>query len=231
MILGAILLFGAVGLTYWNRREDREASESAAQVLPQLVSQIQSLTAEEQQTRFETDAEGTVHSSDEVENNENAEPVQTENDIEVLPDLQKPVELLTEEDKRMKEVVVDGTPYIGYISIPSLNMELPVISTWDLDKLKIAPCRYSGSLLGEDLVIMAHNYVSHFGSISKLNIGDSVSFTDMDGKVTCYTVVGEDILDPSAVDVVTAGEYDLTLFTCTYGGASRVTVYCDISES
>jgi sortase A len=52
----------------------------------------------------------------------------------------------------------------------------------------------------------------------------------MDGKTTVYTVVGTDVLDPSAVEVMTAGEYDLTLFTCTYGGASRVTVYCDMQK-
>jgi sortase A len=50
----------------------------------------------------------------------------------------------------------------------------------------------------------------------------------MDGNTTAYEVVGKDVLDPTAVEVMTSGEYDLTLFTCTYGGASRVTVYCDL---
>ena len=229
MIFGALLLLGAAGLTWWNQKENREASEFAAQIVPQLVSQIQSLTAEEQQTSSETTADTTE--SGVFETVEPQEPAAAETDIEVIPDLQKPVELLTEEDKKMTEVEIEGNPYIGYLSIPNLNMELPVISTWDLNRLKIAPCRYSGSIRGEDLVIMAHNYVSHFGSISKLNIGDSISFTDMNGKVTCYEVVGKDVLDPSAVEVVTAGEYDLTLFTCTYGGASRITVYCDVVDN
>ena len=49
----------------------------------------------------------------------------------------------------------------------------------------------------------------------------------MDGVTTRYKVVAMDILEPTAVDVMTAGEFDLTLFTCTYSGQSRVTVYCD----
>ena len=74
---------------------------------------------------------------------------------------------------------------------------------------------------------MAHNYASHFGGLSELSEGDNVFFTDMDGIVTMYEVVAQDILDPYAVEEMTSGEFDLTLFTCTYGGQSRVTVYCD----
>jgi sortase A len=111
-----------------------------------------------------------------------------------------------------------------------LELELPIMSSWSYGKLRLSPCRYTGSLRGEDMVLMAHNYKSHFGTISQLKLGDEVRFTDMDGKTTVYTVVGTDVLDPSAVEVMTAGEYDLTLFTCTYGGASRVTVYCDMQK-
>jgi sortase A len=94
-------------------------------------------------------------------------------------------------------------------------------------QLRRAPCRYSGSVRGEDLVLMAHNYKNHFGRISRLNLNDSVSFTDMDGITTHYKVAALDILESTAVETMTAGEFDLTLFTCTYGGKSRVTVYCN----
>jgi sortase A len=85
-----------------------------------------------------------------------------------------------------------------------------------------------GSVRGNDLVIMAHNYNSHFGRLSKLSEGDRVTFTDMDGILTTYEVIALDILNPYAVEEVTSGDFDLTLFTCTYGGKSRVTVFCDI---
>lgn len=147
----------------------------------------------------------------------------------VGPDYQNvPVELLEPEDVEMKEVVINGHAYIGYLSIPALELELPIMSGWTYRKLQIAPCRYYGTLLGRDLVLMAHNYPKHFGKISKLKEGDRVFFTDMEGGVTEYQVVAQDILLPGAVEEMTAGAYDLTLFTCTYGGASRVTVYCDM---
>ena len=151
----------------------------------------------------------------------------TNNPSEKAPELQKPVELLTEEDKKMTEVTINSVSYIGYLSIPSLGLDLPVTADWSYQLLRKSPCRYHGSVRGEDLVLMAHNYSSHFGKISQLALGDSVVFTDMDGAVTYYEVVGEDVLDPTSVEEFISGDFDLTLFTCTYGGEYRVTVYCD----
>ena len=204
MVLGVLLILGAVALSWWNQKEDNDVQKAAVQIMPQLVQQIR---------------ENTV-----------AETVGPQDAFVPELELQKPVALLTEEDKKMTEVEIDGNLYIGYLSIPALNMELPIMSDWSYAQLQIAPCRYHGSIRGEDLVLMAHNYRSHFGYINRREPGDQVIFTDMDGKTTVYTVVGQDILDPSAVEVITAGEYDLTLFTCTYGGASRITVYCDVAK-
>lgn len=142
-----------------------------------------------------------------------------------------PLEFLDPSAFEMTEVEIDGYFYIGYLSIPAIDLELPIMSDWDYDKLRVAPCRYYGSVMGENLVLMAHNYRSHFGPISRLKEGDSVIFTDMDGIVTEYEVVTQDVLDPYAVEEMTTGDFDLTLFTCTYGGRSRVTVYCDIVKN
>lgn len=130
-------------------------------------------------------------------------------------------------DPTMTEVEIDGYAYVGYLSIPTLELELPVMSEWDYTRLKIAPCRYAGSTKTDDLVICAHNYTRHFGPIRNLAAGDTVTFTDMDGVVWQYEVAAVDILAPTDVEDMTAGGYDLTLFTCTYGGASRVTVRCE----
>ena len=49
----------------------------------------------------------------------------------------------------------------------------------------------------------------------------------MDGNVFSYKV-GEIItLQPEAVEEMTESDWDLTLFTCTIGGATRVTVRCE----
>ena len=138
-----------------------------------------------------------------------------------------PKEIETEDQLLMKEIMIEGQAYIGYISIPTLNLELPVLSEWDYDLLKIAPCRYQGSVLDEKMILMAHNYEIHFGRIDELGIGDSIYFTDVDGKIYDYEVVDRDLLAASAVEEMTSGEFDLALFTCTYGGRERVTIYCE----
>lgn len=138
-----------------------------------------------------------------------------------------PVEHLPPSAFEMTRVEIDGYDYIGYLSIPVLELNLPIMADWDYSRLRIAPCRYFGSTNGRDLVLMAHNYASHFGRLSELQLEDAVLFTDMDGHTTHYVVEAKDILTPTAVEEVTSGEFDLTLFTCTYGGKSRVTVYCN----
>ncbi len=133
-------------------------------------------------------------------------------------------------DDRMTEVEIDGYGYIGYLFIPSLELELPVMSVWDDTRMKLAPCRYSGSTKTDDLVIAAHNYTRHFGALSRLSEGDKVYFTDMDGVRHCYKVQELEMLVATAVKDMTAGEFDLSLFTCNYSGQSRLTVRCDRAE-
>lgn len=124
--------------------------------------------------------------------------------------------------------VVDGREYIAAISIPSLELELPVFSTWDYTKLQLAPCHYYGSVYTDDFVVCAHNYNSHFGRIKNLNPGDSVIVVDMDGNVFNYEVSFVETLSSGAVEEMVKGDdWDLTLFTCTIGGATRVTVRCE----
>lgn len=140
-----------------------------------------------------------------------------------FPEISAPVD----SQPKTTAITIDGHDYIGYVSIPALSLELPVMEQWSYPKLKLSPCRYSGSAAGNDLVILAHNYDHHFGHIAELSSGDSVTFTDLTGSTTSYQVVALDILVPTAIEEMTCGEYDLTLFTCTYGGQNRVTIRCD----
>lgn len=201
MILGAALIFGALSLFIYNQEEAASAERATVNLLPQLIEEIES----------QREIAGKTSPT-------------------ISEDLGVPIDFLDPSAFVMTEVEIDGYNYIGYLSIPSLNLELPIMADWDYTRLKIAPCRYTGSVRGENLVIMAHNYDRHFGRLSSLSEGDIVIFTDMDGITTEYEVVGRDLLDPYAVEEMTSGDFDLTLFTCTYGGQSRVTVYCDRAQ-
>lgn len=137
------------------------------------------------------------------------------------------------EDGVMRTVEIDGYKYIGTLSIPSYGLELPVMSEWSYPGLKIAPGRYSGSVWTDDLIICGHNYERHFGNLKYLEAGDEIAFTDVDGNVFTYQVEEVLILQPTDVEEMadqTSSEWDLTLFTCTIGGQTRVTVRCSRTE-
>ena len=108
------------------------------------------------------------------------------------------------------------------------NKELmPVLSTWSYALLKKAPCRYTDYVYLDNMVIAAHNTKANFKKLSQLEKGDIITFTDAVENVFSYEVAGIEILQPDQVEDMTSGQWPLTLFTCTYGGASRVTARCE----
>lgn len=52
----------------------------------------------------------------------------------------------------------------------------------------------------------------------------------MDGGIFSYKVVEINVLAPTAVEEMISGEYDLTLFTCTYSRKDRIAVRCEYME-
>ena len=143
-------------------------------------------------------------------------------------------DILTRLNKAQKEnadtsdssVTVDGDTFCGKIIIEKLSVELPVYDEWDYKRLKSAPCRYTGSVSTNDIIIAAHNYKSHFGRLNKLAVGDGVEFIDACGKSHLYEVCEVIELDGTAVSDMQSGGWHFTLFTCTKSGKQRVTVRC-----
>ena len=130
----------------------------------------------------------------------------------------------------MATVKVGGYDCIGILSVPVLDLELPVLTDWSYAKLKKAPCHYYGTYYEKDFVIAAHNYESHFGRLSQMQAGDIVIFTDVNGADHCYEVVLLETLPKEATQEMIASGFALSLYTCTPGGANRVTVRCNAVE-
>lgn len=156
---------------------------------------------------------------------------------EIISELDNGMSFLAEQETQLPEaervypddmdsVFIEGYEYIGYVTIPYLEIELPVCKTYAYEKLKVAPCRYAGNVADGSLVICAHNYRSHFGRLSRLSAGAEVRFKDVHGNVTLYRVSGMEVLSPRAIREIKVSDADLTLFTCTYGGRTRYVVRC-----
>lgn len=194
---GTLLLAAALFLTGYNLWDEHRAGESVRRILAELPG------APEQ----------------------SGVPEQPE--APVAPNGTEIPDYILDPGREMPTEEMEGSAYIGTLEIPVLGLFLPVMSDWNYPKLRIAPCRYTGSAYVGNLVIMAHNYSSHFGGIGGLPAGETIKFTDVDGNVFIYTVTEVQLLQPTAVADMVADRWDLTLFTCTLGGASRVTVRCE----
>ncbi len=140
-------------------------------------------------------------------------------DMSVFPDMEMPT------------VESGGIRYIGELRVPELGLELPVISSLSSQFLRTAPCRYSGSAYNDTMVIAAHNYISHFGRLNQLSQNSEIVFVDVGGNEFVYRVAELEVLQPYDVKQMKENDHDLTLFTCTIGGRSRVTVRCDRDQS
>ena len=121
---------------------------------------------------------------------------------------------------------IDGQLYVGVLTIPTIDYEVPVLSECSLDLLHLGACRFYGATYSNDLVICAHNYNRLYSSLAKLKPGDLVWFTDMDGLTWTYEVADLETLGPNMVEEMNHSGYDLTFFTCTYGGKARLTLRC-----
>lgn len=131
-------------------------------------------------------------------------------------------------DREMPTIEIDGYRYIGYLDVPDLKLNLPVMEEWDYERLTIAPCRYSGTVYLDNMVIAGHNYRKHFSPLRSMPNGTAIIFTDVEGNVYHYEIAAVEILKPSQVDylITKTDSWDLTLFTCTLGGQTRHTIRC-----
>ncbi len=216
VITGAVLILSALSLCIYNRREAEAAGREAAILLTELQTLMEQAVPEEPIEPLET----TVP----------AEPVPEET---VPEETAKPPEELPEPVPKTPEEKLgrlNAEDYIGILTFPTLKLTLPVLSDWDYERLKIAPCRQFGTVGTDDLVVAGHNYTTHFGNLKRLKKGDTVELMTMEKETIVYTVQKIETVGAAEVEKVRDSGYALVLYTCTLEGTTRVVVYCDKEE-
>ena len=217
LLLGVLLLVAALGLVFRNLYTEREAAQTAQTILTQLEQELPVLQA----TAIGGSVPYSATQLAEETEKELEEPPAPEPEQQPAPEMGEPSPV-----EETPPEFPGGEECIGILELPTLELKLPIFSRWDDWLATLAPCRYTGSLLEDNLVLAGHNYAAHFGSLHLLEPEDPVYFTDLDGNRHVYAVTQTETLSAGAVDEMTTGDWDLTLFTCTVGGAARVTVRC-----
>ena len=209
VILGILLVAGAVGLTAWNVKTDVTAGQTNEQLNEDVIQAIL-----ENKIQIESDDEGTV---------------------DFLPGIYTPDFTpggVNDEEPELDTVVAQGQEYVGILSIPILGLELSVMNKCDDKSVDKAPGRWVGTPYGKGgFVIGGHNYRSHLGKIDRLREGDLITFTDLRGNVFNYSVVGQEILASTQGRELRDKEWGLSLFTCTLVGDRRIVVRSLLKDS
>lgn len=135
--------------------------------------------------------------------------------------------IINNKDNNIDEIVIDDLKYIGYIVIPTLNLNLPISKEFSYSSLKKSPTLYYGSLENNNMVICGHSYKSHFRYLYKLKQDDEVIFVDTKNNRYTYKVELVEELASTDIKEMIESDFDLTLYTCTRDGLRRVTVRCN----
>ena len=204
LIVGAVLILSALLLFFFTRLTDHNAGKQAEAMLDDIREEIK--------LRMENTGENDTPDTGTTDSSAGAEDTSP-----------------SDESTDMPVFEINGNGFVGYLTIPALSLELPVLSEWNGDyaKLNIAPCRHFGSTITDDLVIAGHNYTSHFAYLSELSVGHTIIFTDMNGNAVTYSIEKFEVVDPDKVDYIKNSGYDLVLYTCTYSGSTRFTVFAN----
>lgn len=206
ILLGAALIGSALLLFGYHRAEDAHAGTASQEAVSEIQKQIEQVQTVAMETQVTNQEDNINHSPE--------------------PSMDEILESDDEPYTTGPVTMVGDYEYIGVLDLPALNLSLPIMSDWDYERLKMAPCRQFGSAATDDLVIAGHNYINHFGSLGMLKAGDSVTFTGTDGAVNTYVVSETATISPTETEKVTESGYPLVLYTCTYGRQSRIVIYC-----
>ena len=206
--MGLLLLAAALLLTAYNIWDGRRADQAAQSALQSLRAQVPGLAP----TTTLADI---------------TQPAPQPEEAQAAAETAEPTEPTLPGQREMPTVEVNGYRYIGELDVPSLELSLPVMEEWDYDRLKIAPCRFSGNVYEDNLVICAHNYPTHFSPLKYAPIGTQIKFTDAEGTEFYYTITSIDTIGPNDVEGMLSGDWDLTLFTCNTSGQTRCTIRCE----
>ena len=212
--MGLLLLSAALLLTLYNIWDSHRAGEAAQEAASSLKTM---LSAPEESPQVPTASEPELPTQT---------PEATEEEVQTEPE-ETP---LPYQQREMPTMELNGYDYIGVLEAPSLELTLPVMDRWDYERLKISPCRFSGNVYEDDLVICAHNYSQHFGPLKYVPVGTEIRFTDAEGNLFRYAVSSFDTVGPNDVERMITGDWDLTLFTCNTNGQTRCAIRCDRME-
>lgn len=169
------------------------------------------------------------------EDNKNKPKDDVTSDTQIDVDVTTPTESTKTDSTETKEEKFNGFLISGKIEIPKTSLKSPIIAQSEYSKssLETAVCEvYStGDGLNKpgNTTIAGHNFRNgnFFSNNKKLNIGDKIYITDLDGKKMTYTVYNKFETSDTDADYMTRdtqGAVEISLTTCTDDSKQRLII-------
>ena len=156
------------------------------------------------------------------------------NNVQPAPPVEgNPSNPVNTEKVNNKYTASNGRTYtmVGKISIPSINVNYPILDETTDALLKVSVCKFWGCEPNEvgNLCIAGHNYRNSrfFSKVLNLTVGNTVEITDLSDRTIQYVVYDKYTVDPTDVSCtsqLTNGKKEVTLITCTNDSKQRVVV-------
>lgn len=125
-----------------------------------------------------------------------------------------------------------GYDTVGKIEIPKTSVNMPILSKQTVGGMEIASCLlYSSGKLNEygNTLIVGHNYRNGklFSNNDKLQIGDKIFITTLDGKKLEYIIYNKFVTTPEDASFLTRdtnGKPEITLSSCSNDNIMRIVI-------
>lgn len=112
----------------------------------------------------------------------------------------------------MASMEIQGVNIAGILELPKYGRTLPLAASWDTDLVSSMPCRFAGSIYDSSLIIGGVDSQEQFSFASRMEVGDRLYLTDMEGGRYTYCVAAIQHAQHATLDKLQAGEYPLTVF-------------------
>ncbi len=130
-----------------------------------------------------------------------------------------------------KKQTYKGFGVLGTMEIPATNFKYPVLEKVTKKSIETAVAFLYGTGLNQpgNSVIIGHNYRNglFFSNNKKLNIGDKIYITDVEGNKMTYTIYNKFETTPEDTSFYqrdTGGKPEITLSTCTDDSKARLII-------
>lgn len=115
-------------------------------------------------------------------------------------------------DSEMPVLQISGEDYVCLLEVPAFGICLPVQNQWENPNLATGPCRYWGSIYDGTLILGGSNQDNALSFCTRLDIGDEILLTDMQGTQFRCTVEKIQRSSSAEFETLSSEEYPLTLF-------------------